>query len=306
MLYGLDIGGTKIEFVAYDKQKKCLSQQVRTPTNDYDVFKETLSQLITSADKQFNEPGTIGIGLPGFVDPDTDLVYCANVPCLNNRSLAKDLGQYLRRPVKIENDANCFVLSEATGGSASNYRSAFGIILGTGCGGGFMIDGQLHQGSRCLAGEWGHTPLPFHVYQIAGQDFPIIPCSCGLKGCLDNYLSGRGLATIYNYYSHHHLTGKEVISAYYQKDSAAIKSIDVYCELLACSLSTVINTVDPDIIVVGGGLSNFSELYQRIPPLLEKYTIKSGHIPDFSPASFGSEGGARGAAMLNYVPNNNE
>lgn len=300
MLYGLDIGGTKMELAVFDhEQNKLTSKRIPTPTNSYDAFKNAIRDLVQETDKEFNTKGTIGIGIPGFIDPDTQTACCANVPCTNNKPLQKDLEEVLERPVKIENDANCFTLSEAMGGAGNDFSTVFGVILGTGCGGGLYLDGKLYSGRNNLAGEWGHTPLPYHVFKLAGDDFPIVQCGCGLTGCIDNYLSGRGLELMYKHLSGTALPGKEIISLYRSEDSIAQQALNNYCELVASGLGAMINILDPGVIVLGGGLSNVDELYELIPPLLNKYALGVGKMPEIRKAEFGDSGGVRGAAMLN-------
>lgn len=299
MFYGLDIGGTKIELTAFEDNTSLFTKRVPTPTESYTEFKAAIKELVMETDQKLNSRGTIGIGIPGFIAPDTGKAQCANVPCTNDKPLQCDLELILDRPIKIENDANCFTLSEARGGAAEGFSSVFGVILGTGCGGGFYLNNSLYTGSNNLAGEWGHTPLPYHVFELAGPSFPIVPCGCGLRGCIDNYLSGRGLELIYKYLTDDVKCGKDIVQAYRRHDQGAAKTVEIYCELLASSLGSMINTFDPGVIVLGGGLSNFEELYELIPPLLKKYTLKTSALPEIRKAVFGDSGGVRGAAMLN-------
>ena len=300
MLYGLDIGGTKIELAVFNQQQQLItSTRIPTPTESYNTFLSCIEQLVNNMDNELSVQGKVGIGIPGFIHPGTGLAQCANVPCTNGKPLQADLEKILKRPVKIENDANCFALSEAIGGAGDDSGTVLGLILGTGFGGGIVMEKKLHDGENNLAGEVGHTPLPWRVFQLAGDDFPIVQCGCGMHGCLDSYLSGRGLELIYQHFSKQPLKGKEIVDLYRSSDATAKKAIDVYCELLASSLGSLINTLDPGSIVLGGGLSNFSELYQLLPPLLPKYALNNGQLPDIKKAVFGDSGGVRGAAMLN-------
>ncbi len=300
MLYGLDIGGTKIELAVFDEhQQSITSKRIPTPTDSYDAFLGSISQLITDMDKELSTHGKVGMGIPGFINPNSSLAQCANVPCTNGKPLQTDLEKILERPVKIENDANCFALSEAIGGAGDDVGTVLGLILGTGFGGGIVIDKKLHGGENNLAGEVGHTPLPWRVFQLASDDFPIVQCGCGMHGCLDTYLSGRGLELIYQYYSKQTLKGKDIVALYRNGGETANKAVQIYCELLASSLGSLINTLDPGTIVLGGGLSNFSELYELVPPLLSKYALNNGQLPAIKKAVFGDSGGVRGAAMLN-------
>ena len=300
MLYGLDIGGTKIELAVFNHdQTRITSKRIPTPTESYDEFRNSIKNLILETDAELNTRGCIGIGIPGFISPDTFRAICANIPCANNRTLQSDFEYLLDRPVKIENDANCFTLSEAVGGAGEGFDSVFGVILGTGCGGGLYLDKKIYTGRNNLAGEWGHTPLSYHALQLAGENFPIFDCGCGLKGCLDNYLSGRGLELIYQHYTGTACAGKEIVQLYRHHDDNAEKAVQIYCELLASALGSMINILDPGVIVLGGGLSNFDELYELVPALLERYTLSIGKLPEIRKATFGDAGGVRGAAMLN-------
>ena len=301
MLYGLDIGGTKMELVAYDhKHEKAYSKRIDTPADSYETFKSTIHSLVTETDNRFDTRGCIGIGIPGLIEPDSSKALVANIPEANGKNLQADLEFILDRPVKIENDANCFTLSEAIGGAGEGFDSVFGVILGTGCGGGLYLKNKLYAGKNNLAGEWGHTPLPFHAMELGGVDFPILDCGCGLRGCLDNYLSGRGLENIYQHYAGEKRTGKEIVQLYRHHDDHAEHTVNIFSELLACGLGSMTNVLDPGVIVLGGGLSNFDDLYDIVPPLMKKYTLKIGRLPEVRKACFGDAGGARGAAMLNH------
>ncbi|WP_263080384.1 ROK family protein [Endozoicomonas sp. Mp262] len=300
MLYGLDIGGTKIELTAFEDNNNVFTKRIPTPTESYTDFKAAIKQLVTDTDLELNSRGTVGIGIPGFIEPHTGKARCANIPCANDKLLQCDLEMILDRSVKIENDANCFVLSEARGGAAEGFSSAFGVILGTGCGGGFYLNNKLYTGCNNLAGEWGHTPLPYSIFELAGQNFPIVKCGCGLKGCIDNYLSGRGLELIYRYLTDEDKKGKEIVQSYRRHAPDAAKAVEIYCELLANGLGGIINTFDPGVIVFGGGLSNFDELYELIPSMLKQHTLKTSKLPEIRKAVFGDAGGARGAALLNH------
>lgn len=300
MLYGLDIGGTKMELTTYnDRHEKTFSKRIPTPTDNYDTFIQSIQTLIRETDEQLNVRGSVGIGIPGFIEPDSAKAVIANIPCANGKHLLSDLEYRLDRPVKIENDANCFTVSEAIGGAGEGFDTVFGVILGTGCGGGLYVQDQIYTGRNNLAGEWGHTPLPFQALELGGSDFPIIDCGCGLRGCLDNYLSGRGLEIIYNHFAGRQAKGKEIVQLYRHHDTDAVKTVNLYAELLACGLGSLTNTLDPGVFVVGGGLSNFDELYDIVPPLMKKYTLNIGKLPEVRKARFGDAGGARGAAMLN-------
>ena len=300
MLYGLDIGGTKMELAVFDNdQNKVSSKRVTTPTDCYRSFKDAIKELVLETDKEFNTHGSLGVGIPGFLNPATGKAHCANIPCANDQPLKSDLELILDRCVKIENDANCFALSEAIGGAGHESKAVLGVILGTGVGGGIVLNKKLHTGHNNLAGELGHTPLPYHLYQLVTDDFPIVNCGCGMKGCVDNYLSGRGLETIYKYCSDTKLPAKEIVQLYRRQEDHAEKAVQIFNELLASHLGALINIIDPGVIVLGGGLSNFDEIYEHIPSLLSKYTLGNSELPELRKACFGDSGGVRGAAMLN-------
>lgn len=299
MLFGLDIGGTKIELSAFDDTTCVFTRRIPTPTESYTAFKDNIKEIIMDADREAGCRGSVGVGVPGFIESSSGKASCCNIPCANGQVLQRDLELVLERPVKVENDANCFTLSEVTGGAANGFKSVFGVILGTGCGGGLYLDGKLYTGRNNRAGEWGHTPLPYSVFKLAGNDFPIITCGCGLKGCLDNYLSGRGLELIYTYKAGDVKKGVDIIQAYRECDYHAVGAVEIYCELLASGLGGMVNTIDPEVIILGGGVSNFDELYELLPPLLSRYTLKTGQLPKIKKAVFGDSGGTRGAAMLN-------
>ena len=300
MMYGLDIGGSKTEIVVYNGlHDKVFSKRVPTPTDNYAAFLQTIKSLVLEADDKLNTRGFVGIGLPGFIEPDSTKAMIANIPCANGKSLLSDVEYTLKRPVKIENDANCFTLSEAIGGAGDGFDTVFGVILGTGCGGGLYLQNNVYTGRNNLAGEWGHTPLPFQALELGGPDFPIIDCGCGLRGCLDNYLPGRGLQNIYEHVAGTPTDARDIIQLCRHNDPNAEKAVTIYSELLACSLGSLTNIVDPGVIVLGGGLSNFVELYDLVPPLMKQHTLAIGQLPEIRKAKFGDAGGARGAALLN-------
>lgn len=299
MLYGLDIGGTKIELSAFDQGDHVLTERIATPTHCYHSFKNSIRTLVNDADKILKTRGSVGIGIPGVINPNSLKAFCANIPCTHNRDLVADLEFTLDRPISIENDANCFTLSEALGGAGNNFETVLGIILGTGCGGGFYARGSLLKGCNNMVGEWGHCPLPYNIFDIAGSDFPIEECGCGRMGCLESYLSARGMENLHKHYCSENLRASDIVTAFQQKDAKAIKTVEVYCELLASSLASLIKILDPHVIVLGGGLSNFDDLYRLLPKYLNKYCLPQTGIPKIRKAIYGDTSGVRGAALLN-------
>jgi fructokinase len=277
---GIDLGGTKIEAIALEPDgREIFRKRVLTPRGDYDATIAAVAALVHDAGA-----GTVGVGIPGALSRVTGLVKNANSTWLIGRPLKEDLERALARPVRIENDANCFALSEAIDGAGKGARAVFGVILGTGVGGGIVIDGKLHVGRNAIAGEWGHNPLPLP----GARDLPLPACYCGRAGCIETYLSGPALER-----EHAALTG----------ETRAAKDIDGealerYTERLARALAAVINLLDPDVIVLGGGLSNIERLYAEVPRRWQRY-IFSDHIATrLVRHVHGDSSGVRGAAWL--------
>ncbi|WP_108651463.1 ROK family protein [Dongshaea marina] len=301
MLYGFDIGGTKTEIAVYDEGLKLrFNKRIPTVTDDLERLIQNLHRLIDEASQSVKAPSGIGIGIPGVIRADDESLICANVLCLDGQTLQPILEEQFKLPVRIENDANCFVLSEAIGGAGQDYKNLFGAILGTGVGGALCIDKTLYQGANNLAGEWGHTPLPWSFHRLTQDKVPVVKCGCGLTGCLDNYLSGRGLSFIDKHLNGTSRNAEELLVEARKNRPDAIQSLNCYLELLACALGAIINILDPDAIVIGGGLSNAPELYQKLPALIAKYCLPINKPPAILKARFGDSGGVRGAALLHY------
>lgn len=301
MLYGVDIGGTKIAFAAYDQALNCLlSKQIATPT-DYSDFISTISMLVNQADAKFKCQGEVGIGFPGAINPGGQTLNCANVTALKDQPVIQDLGAALRREFKLENDANCFLLSECFGGSADGCATVLGVTLGTGVGGAIFANGGIIRGQNAFAGEIGHYPLPATVLKKY-PELPSLTCGCGREMCLETYVSGTGLSNLYQHYTHVRLTGPDIVKQYQADDKTAIKVVNIYFDILAAGLGTAMLLLDADAIVFGGGLSNLEMLNEALVKRLPEHLLSHVKLPRIVNAHFGSEGGVRGAALLNYTP----
>lgn len=302
MLYGFDIGGTKIELAVFDHDLNQLwTKRIDTPQSSYQAFLDAMISLINEADQRFKIKGQIGIGIPGIINDQEKTVYTTNIEAVKNQPLMADLERAVDRPVFMNNDANCFALSEAHHKDFLQYNNVLGVILGTGLGGGIVINHQVIDGANGCGGEIGHLNLSVNMLNILGKDIPLTQCGCGLKGCCERYLSGTGFEWLYHYYFHKSLKAKTIIEHYYQGDANAKQHIDRYLELLAAYLVNVMVIVDPQLIVLGGGLSNFDLIYQEVPKRISKYLLPQMTIPRIEKARFGDAGGARGAALLSLA-----
>ncbi|TVR98643.1 MAG: ROK family protein [Rhodospirillales bacterium] len=297
MRIGIDLGGTKIEGIALDDQGGEAARLRRpTPRGDYAATLATVREVVTALEREAGPaaPG-IGLGIPGALSPASGLIKNANATWLIGRPLDRDLAVVLGRPVRLANDANCFAVSEATDGAAAGARVVFGVILGTGVGGGLVVDGRPLTGANAIAGEWGHNPLPWP----REDERPGPPCYCGKTGCIETYLSGPGLSR-----DHRLLTGRElpavtVAGLARDGDAAARTALARYVDRLARALATVINVVDPDVVVLGGGLSNIQALYREVPARWGDWVFSDGVVTTrFRPNRHGDSGGVRGAAWL--------
>ena len=294
MRIGIDLGGTKIEVIALDAEgRERFRHRVPTPRGDYGATVEAVASLVAQAEIVVG-PSTVGVGMPGVVSPATGLVKNANSTWLNGRPLFEDLAARLDRPVRLANDANCFALSEATDGAAAGLPAVFGVILGTGVGGGLVVNGRVVTGANAIAGEWGHNPLPWPD----ADEWPGPPCYCGRTGCLETFLSGPGLAR-----DHQAMTGREIdpagiVAGAAAGDDDAGESVSRYERRLARGLASVINVFDPDAIVLGGGLSNIARLYERVPRLWIEFVFSDVVVTKLVQAVHGDSSGVRGAAWL--------
>jgi predicted NBD/HSP70 family sugar kinase len=289
MRIGIDLGGTKIEGILLADSGDILHRhRVDTPQGDY---QQTL-QLIRSLIDQLTDDKhlAIGIGTPGAPSPDTGLMRNANSTCLNGQPLQHDLEELLQRPVRVANDADCFALSEASDGAGKDANSVFGVIVGTGTGGGLVIHKQLLQGPNAIAGEWGHNPLPWPQ----DNELPGPQCYCGKQGCVETWLSGPGLARDHGV----KLQTEEITQQAKQGEKEALATLDRYYDRMARCLAQVINIVDPEVIVLGGGLSNIETLYNEVPRRLPRYVFSDTLKTQLKPPVHGDSSGVRGAAWL--------
>ncbi len=295
MKIGIDLGGTKIEILALDDLgQELLRRRIPTPRGSYESIVEAIRHLVEDLEQECQSKGTLGIGIPGTIDPKNNLVKNANTTELIGYPLQRDLEKVLDRPIRIANDANCFTLSEAVDGAGADASSVFGIILGTGCGGGIVIQKQLLVGCNSIAGEWGHIrlpdPLPF--------DLPSPPCYCGQRGCLETYVSGTGLSRDFASATGQHLPAQTITRMADEGDAEALAALERLEHRLARGLAAVINILDPDVIVAGGGLSNCQRLYKNVPKLWREYVFSPEVLTRFVPALYGDSSGVRGAAHL--------
>ncbi|QEH19885.1 N-acetylglucosamine kinase [Histophilus somni] len=300
MYYGFDIGGTKIELAVFnEKLEKRYSERVDTPKDSYDEWLNVITHLVQKADEKFACKGTVGIGVPGFVNQETGIAEITNIRVADNKPILKDLSERLGREVRAENDANCFALSEAWDKDNQQYPVVLGLILGTGFGGGLVFNGKVHSGQSGMAGELGHLQLNYHALKLLGWDkAPIYECGCGNKACLDTYLSGRGFEMLYRDLQGKALSAKEIIRCFYDKDESAVKFVELFIELCAISIGNIITAFDPHVIILGGGLSNFDYLYEALPKALPQHLMRTAKVPLIKKAKFGDSGGVRGAAAL--------
>jgi fructokinase len=296
---GIDLGGTKIEAIALADNvtgagTALLRHRVPTPAGDYAGILKAVAELVVFTESKAGQSGTVGIATPGAISPATGLLKNSNSTALNGKPLDRDLEACLGRQIRMENDANCLALSEAVDGAAANARVVFGVILGTGVGGGVVIDRQVHVGRNKIAGEWGHNPLPW----ARADELPGPHCYCGKRGCIETFLSGSGLTRDYRARSGRQKTAVAIAEAATAGDPLAKQCLDLYRDRLARSLASIINVLDPDMIVLGGGLSNLACLYPGLPALLSSYTFSADAGTPIVQAMHGDSSGVRGAAWL--------
>ncbi|MGA2411174.1 MAG: ROK family protein [Candidatus Binataceae bacterium] len=295
MRIGVDLGGTKIEAIALDESGAVLYRhRIATPASNYDGILDAIADLVLAIERQLGQPGSVGAGTPGSLSPQTGLIRNSNSIALNGKPLDRDLSRVLQRPVRIENDANCFALSEAIGGAADGAESVFGVILGTGVGGGLVIHGRVIPGRNRIAGEWGHNPMPWP----RSNEWPGPACYCGKTGCIETFLSGPALAKHFRAAAMRDLSAQDIAGAAEAQDAEAQAAIELYEDRLARGLAHVINIFDPGTIVLGGGLSNIARIYEALPRLIPRYIFSDVFETAIVPAVFGDSSGVRGAAML--------
>ena len=297
MRIGIDLGGTKIEIIALDDSgSEIFRKRINAPQGDYHKTLTAIIELIHEVERETQTMGAVGIGIPGTISPQTGLVKNANSTWLIGHALQSDLEALLKRKIRIENDANCFVVSEATDGAAKDAEVVFGVIIGTGTGGGVYVRGQSIIGANAIAGEWGHNPLPWPTQ----EELPGRKCYCGLHGCIETWLSGTGFANEHKLFNslENHLSAKEIAVLAEQGDKTAQASLRRYEKRLAKSLASIINVIDPDVIVLGGGMSNIKSLYQNVPRLWGNYIFSDRVVTKLVPPQHGDASGVRGAAWL--------
>ncbi len=292
---GIDLGGTKIEGVALGADGAVLAgRRLPSPTGSYAATLDAVVALVLDLEREIGRPATVGVGIPGAVSPATGLVKNANSTWLIGHPFAKDLESRLDRPVRLDNDANCFAVSEATDGAAAGADPVFGVILGTGVGGGLIVGGRPVVGASAIAGEWGHNPLP----RMTDAERPGALCYCGRRGCVETFLSGPSLARDHHEATGQRLTAREIAQGADAGDTAALATMDRYAERLARALATVVNIVDPEVIVLGGGVSNIARLYRVLPELLRREVFTDQVAVRVVPPKHGDASGVRGAAWL--------
>lgn len=296
MRIGIDLGGTKIEAIALDAAgNELFRKRIDSPQNSYQNTLNAITKLINEIEIITKTTGTVGIGIPGTISPQTGLVKNANSTWLIGQPLKTDLELALKRKIRIENDANCFVVSEATDGSAKDAEIVFGVIIGTGTGGGIFIRGQSIIGENAIAGEWGHNPLPWPT----DNELPGRSCYCGKKGCIETWLAGPSFVADHNQYNNtEDKTAKEIINKANSGNKESQLSLQRYELRLAKSLASIINIIDPNVIVLGGGMSNIQRLYRNVPKLWEDYVFSDQVKTKLLPPKHGDSSGVRGAAWL--------
>jgi fructokinase len=300
MRIGIDLGGTKIEALALaDDGREIDRRRIAAPRGSYEQTIRALVEMVQAIESACPDEAPaarsrVGVGIPGAISPATGLIKNANSTWLNGHPLAEDLSHALARPVRLANDANCFALSEATDGAAAGAAVVFGVIIGTGTGGGLVVNGRLVVGANAIAGEWGHNPLP----APEDDERPGPPCYCGRAGCIETFLSGPALARDYIVLGGDDLSAAEVAERAERGDARAVACLDRYARRFARAIASVINVVDPDVVVLGGGLSNMTDLYNRVPQLWGPHLFSDHVTTRLVRAMHGDASGVRGAAWL--------
>jgi fructokinase len=292
---GIDLGGSKIEIIALDEQGAVLLRRRRpSPRGSYRATLDAIRELVAGVEADLGARGTVGFGTPGAISPATGLLKNSNSTWLNGKPLDRDLAEVLERPIALANDADCLALSEATDGAAAGAATVFAVILGTGVGGGLAVHGKVLAGPNAIAGEWGHNPLPWpEPHELPGP-----PCYCGLAGCIETWLSGPGLARDYRHHAGVERDPPTIVAAAAQGDAPADAALRRYEHRLARGLAAVINLLDPQAIVLGGGLSQLPRLYTAVPAIWDRYVFSDTVRTPLVPAKHGDSSGVRGAAWL--------
>ncbi len=295
MRLGVDLGGTKIEVVALDDDNREIARRrVATPRDDYAGTLAAIRDLVLAVERDVAMTGRVGVGIPGSLSPATGLMRNANSTWLNGKPFDRDLAEALGRSIRIANDANCLALSEARDGAGKGLAVVFAVILGTGVGGGIAVDGRPLEGRNRIGGEWGHNPLP----DRRDDERPGPPCFCGRNGCIETYLSGPGLAHDHHTHTGEAMTAEAICAQAAAGDAAALESLGRYEDRLARALGSVINLIDPDAVVLGGGMSKVERLYANVPAMWQRYIFSDTVKTTLVPAQHGDSSGVRGAAWL--------
>ncbi len=296
VLYGLDIGGTKMEFGVFDaKLNRLHTHRTPTPADDYDLFLKAICDFVADADERFEANGSVGIGLPGIIDRHGKS-FAVNVPCLTGRDAKADLAGELNRPIAIINDGRAFALSEAHGGAAAEHDCMIGASLGTGAVGGYCISGQLQAGRDGIAGEWGHIPISASVRKR--HDLPLYECLCGASGCAECYVSGPGMSRIHKHRNGTEMPVVDIVGGMRKGESACAETFDIWIDCVASCLASMVLHINPGIIVIGGGLSGITEIYERLPRVLPGHLLSGVEPPIISPGRYGGASAVRGAAIV--------
>jgi len=291
---GIDFGGTKIEAAALSADGQLLATLRTATPGSYDAAIAAVGDLVARIEQQVGASGSVGIGAPGSISPRSGVMRNANATYLNGRTFREDLSSALGRPIRLANDANCLALSEAIDGAAQGARTTFAIILGTGCGGGLVVDGKLIEGASGVGGEWGHIPLPWPD----ATEFEGPACWCGQRGCVETWVSGSGLRRDFKTVTGRELTGEAIVEAADAGDLGAMAAIERLTQRLARAMAVICNIVDPDVFVLGGGLSNIEALYDRLPGLIAPFVFADQWDGRVVKARWGDSSGVRGAARL--------
>lgn len=300
-VYGLDIGGTKIETAIFDHNLNMLkSWRVDTPTQDYQVFLDTIAQLVAQADCFTGVKGKLGIGMPGLITPDGRAL-SANVPCASGKFIRDDLSQLLSRPVALENDTRCFALSEAFNGAGKGQKRVFGAIIGTGAAGGFCREGHLDVTGQGFAGEYGHIPLPADIQ--AQYQLPVLKCGCGLMACVESYIAGPGISRLYQHFSGDNISPKQWVARLKENEKHSREVLACYLDILGSTFASLAKFLEPDVIVLGGGVSLVDEIVDNLAPAIEKHLFSGFRAPLLKRALHGDSSGVRGAALLGAAVN---
>ena len=294
MRIGVDFGGTKIEAAVVGDDGAFLARRREPNPGGYDAAIATVGRLIAAVEAETGASGPVGMATPGSISPATGLMRNANSTWLNGRAFQEDLEQALGRPVRLANDANCLALSEAVDGAGAGKPVVFAVIIGTGCGGGVAVNGRLVEGVGGVAGEWGHTSLPWP----SADEAPGPSCWCGLHGCLETWVSGSGLQRDHRERNGRTLSAEAIVAAAREGETEARRSLDLCIDRLGRAIAMVVNLIDPDVFILGGGLSNVRELYAALPPVVQRYAFTDAWNGVILPARWGDSSGVRGAARL--------